>query len=78
MAEIEYINWLENSINKESIHYYEYSEFKDLQPVSMGAMGSVFRCNWKNTFLILKSFHNQISTLKEIINEVNIYESMKH
>ena len=67
------INWLESSITNGYLNYYEYSEFKNIQPLGNGSYGSVVRANWKNTDTILavKSFNNQALTFyKEIINEV--------
>lgn len=68
----EYISWLEDSITKEYLNYYEYSEFKNIQPIAKGAFGNVHRANWKNidTILVLKSFNNEKSTFKEVVNEV--------
>jgi hypothetical protein len=68
-----YINWLENSIDQDYVNYYEYSEFKNIQPLGEGAYGSVVRANLRNTdtILALKSFNNQTPTLyKEVVNEV--------
>ena len=67
-----YIDWLENSISNEHIKYYEYSDFKNLQPIGCGSYGNVVRANWKtNQFYALKSFNNDKITLKEVINEVH-------
>ena len=66
-------DWLEDSITNGYLNYYEYSEFKNIQPLGNGSYGSVVRANWKNTDTILavKSFNNQALTFyKEIINEV--------
>ena len=43
-----------------------------MQQIGNGAFGSIFRANWKSTdtVLVLKSFSNQTSTLKEVVNEV--------
>lgn len=67
-----YIDWLEKSIVNEHIKYYDYKDFHDIKPIGSGASGSICRTNWKNTDTIfaLKSFYNQRSTLKEIVNEV--------
>jgi hypothetical protein len=67
-----YINWLEKSIDDEYLTYYKYSEFKNIQPLAKGAFGYVYRTNWKNTgdILVLKSFNNEKSTIKEVVNEV--------
>ena len=66
-------DWLENSITNGYLNYYEYSEFKNIQPLGDGSYGSVVRANWKNTDTILavKSFNSQASTFyKDVINEV--------
>ena len=67
-----YISWLEKSIVNEYLNYYEYSEFINLQPIGSGSFGSVVRANWKNhdKFFALKTFNNDKTTLKEIVNEV--------
>ena len=67
-----YIDWLEKSINDEYINYYNYLEFKNLNPLGSGSYGRVFRANWKNTdgIFALKTFNNDKITLKEIVNEV--------
>ena len=68
-----YIDWLEKSIKEDTI-YYEYSDFKILQQIGSGSFGSVVRANWKNNQLYaLKSFNNNKSTLKEVVNEVHYY-----
>ena len=58
---INYVDWLENAIANEHLDYFEYSEFKNIQPIGKGSYGSVFRGNWKNTNTIfaLKFFNNQ-------------------
>jgi hypothetical protein len=63
------IYWLEKSI--EYFKYYDYKEFKDIQPIGRGSFGNVVRATWKSdTTLALKSFNNNKITLKEVINEV--------
>ena len=66
------INWLENFITKECIKRYEYSDFKNVQPIGKGSFGNVMRANWKTTnhFFALKSFNNDEITLKKVVNEV--------
>ncbi len=68
-----YIDWLEKSIASEYFKFYEYTDFKNIQPIGNGAFGKVFRANWKDTGTIfaLKSFDNCNSTLKEIVEEKN-------
>lgn len=64
---------LERTIVEEHIIYYEFSEFKNFQPIGSGSFGSVFRANWKNTnkYFALKRFNNDKTTLKEVVNEVS-------
>ena len=68
----DYITWLESSIYNQRIEYYEYSDFKNIERIGSGAFGCVYCANWKNTsnVLALKTFYNQKSTLKEVVNEV--------
>ena len=71
----EWINWIEESIAKESIKYYDYKHFNNIQEIGFGGFGKVYRANWKNSYsyLALKSFFNFNNiTAKEIINEVII------
>ena len=71
----EWINWIEEAIDKEHIKYYEYNQFSDFQQIGAGAFGKVFRINWKNLekHLALKSFYNvDNSSMKEIVREVVI------
>ena len=67
-----YIVWLEKSITDEYFKYYEYSDFKNIQPIGNSSFGTVSRANWKNTDTIfaLKCFDNRKSTLKGVVNEV--------
>ncbi|GET65601.1 kinase-like domain-containing protein [Rhizophagus irregularis DAOM 181602=DAOM 197198] len=67
-----YIDWLEKSIVDEYINYYDYSEFKNLEPLGNGSYGSVVRAKWRNsdTFFALKTFNSDKITLKEVVNEI--------
>ena len=66
------IDWLENSIADEHFRFYEYSDFKNVQKIGKGSFGNIMRVNWKDTHLIfaLKSFKDDIVSLKEVVNEV--------
>ncbi|RGB34940.1 hypothetical protein C1646_759926 [Rhizophagus diaphanus] len=66
---------LETLILERRIEYYEYSDFKNIQPIGRGAFGSVSRVTWKNTprYFALKSFNNDKQTLKEIIKELTLH-----
>ncbi|CAB4417862.1 unnamed protein product [Rhizophagus irregularis] len=73
-----YIEWLEKSIIDEHINFYDYSDFKNIQPIGSGSYGNVNRANWKNTdhFFALKSFSNDKQTLEEIVKELKIHRSV--
>ncbi len=69
----EYIDWIEKSIVNKHINYYKYSEFKIIhQPIEPDSFGNVVCASWKHTNWIfaLKSFNNEQTILKEIVNEV--------
>ncbi|GES98829.1 kinase-like domain-containing protein [Rhizophagus clarus] len=72
-----YIKWLEKSIIDEHINHYEYSDFKNIQPIGSGSYEIVNRANWKNTdyFFALKSFNNDKQTFEEIIKELRLHKS---
>ena len=68
----EYIDWIEKSICDEHINYYEYSDFKLIRPIGHGSSGNVLCASWKNANCVfaLKSFNDEQTTLKEVVNEV--------
>jgi hypothetical protein len=71
----EWINWIEESISKNQIKYYDYKHFNNIQKIGFGSFGKVSRANWKTSrnYLALKSFFvNNDVTIKEIVNEVII------
>ncbi|CAB4388151.1 unnamed protein product [Rhizophagus irregularis] len=39
----EWINWIEEAIDKEHIKYYEYKEFGNFQEIGAGSFGKVYR-----------------------------------
>jgi hypothetical protein len=69
----EWITWIEESVDKNQLKYYEYKEFNNFQEIGTGGFGKVYRANWKNLekHFALKSFFslNNI-TVKEIVREV--------
>jgi hypothetical protein len=69
-----WINWIENSIAKNQIKYYDYKHFNNIQEIGSGSFGKIYRANWKNSidYLALKSFFNFNITAEEIVNEVII------
>src|SRR6266498_4057780 len=71
----EYIDWIEKSIVDEHINYYKYSDFKLVQQIGHDPAGNVVCASWKhsNDIFALKSFKNEKTTLKEVVNEVRIY-----
>lgn len=66
------IDWLEKAIVEEHIKFYDYSHFNNIQEISIGSVGNIFRANWKDsdTVLVLKSSYKL--TVQEIVNEVII------
>jgi hypothetical protein len=71
----EWINWIEESISRKHIKYYDFKYFSDIQETGAGNFGKVYRANWKNSeqYLALKSFFNLDSvTIKELVHEVVI------
>ena len=72
----EWVNWIEEAVDKEYFKFYEYKQFSNLQQIGTGAFGKVFRANWKNSekYFALKSFFNLDNvTVKEIVREVIRY-----
>ena len=65
----EWIYWIEESISKNYIKYYEYKHFHNIEKIGNG---SIHRANWKNSeqYFALKSFNFDNATIKEIIHEV--------
>ncbi|GBB94540.1 hypothetical protein RclHR1_23780001 [Rhizophagus clarus] len=43
----EYINWIEEAIDKKHIKYYEYGNFNNIEKIGSGSFGIVYRANWK-------------------------------
>ena len=66
----EYIDWIEKSIDDGHINYYEYSDFKLIQPIIYGPSENVVCVSRKNTNFALKSFNNEKTALKEVVDEV--------
>ncbi|EXX72240.1 uncharacterized protein OCT59_024004 [Rhizophagus irregularis] len=70
----EWINWIEESIVKKQIKYYDQKLFNNIQEIGSGNFGRVYRASWKNShyFLALKSFINFDTIAKEIVNELKL------
>ena len=69
----EWNNWIEETISKKNIKYYEYGDFYNIQKIGRGHFGKVYRANWKNSekYFALKSlFKLENVAVKEIIHEV--------
>ncbi|GBB91953.1 hypothetical protein RclHR1_19420003 [Rhizophagus clarus] len=74
-----WINWVEESIVKEHLSYYEYNQFSDIQVIGAGVLGKVYRANYKNLKkqFALKSFFNlNNNTVKEIVREIKIWRKI--
>jgi hypothetical protein len=69
----EWINWIEESIAKKQIKYYDFKNFNNIQEIGSGNFGKVYRANWINShnYLALKSFKYFNIMVKEVVNEVN-------
>ena len=69
----EWINWIEEAISKNYVKYYEYNHFSNIQEIGSGSFKKVYRVNWENSHLALKSFFSfNHTTVKEIVQEVII------
>ena len=68
----EYIDWIEKSIVDGHVDYYEYSDFKPIQQIEHDSSEDVMCASWKHTnnLFTLKSFSNEMTVLKEVVNEV--------
>ncbi len=67
------INWIDESISKKHIRYYEYESFHNIQEIGSGGFAKVYRAKWKNSeqYLALKYFSNRdVNTVKELVREV--------
>ncbi|GET59505.1 kinase-like domain-containing protein [Rhizophagus irregularis DAOM 181602=DAOM 197198] len=58
----EWINWIEEAIDKEHIKYYEYKEFNKFQEIGTGSSGKVL---------------NNV-TVKEIVHELKIHRNVDY
>ncbi|CAB4396104.1 unnamed protein product [Rhizophagus irregularis] len=71
----EWVNWIEEAVDKEYFKYYEYNQFNNIQSIGTGGFGKVYRANWKNSEkqFALKSFFSLDNiTVKEIVRELKI------
>jgi hypothetical protein len=60
--------WLEKAITEKYLKYYKYNEFDNIEAISHGSFGSVYRAKWKGFDMALKYFDK--STIEEFVNEV--------
>ncbi|CAB4396145.1 unnamed protein product [Rhizophagus irregularis] len=71
----EWVNLIEEVVDKEHFKSYEYKQFNNIQHIGTGEFGNVYHANWKNSGeqFALKSFFslNKI-TVKEIVRELKI------
>ncbi|CAB4391063.1 unnamed protein product [Rhizophagus irregularis] len=69
------INWIEKTISKKRIKYYEYEYFNDIQEIDSEGFGKTFRVKWKksNQYLSLKSFKKFDNlVVKELVHELKL------
>ncbi|GBB88072.1 hypothetical protein RclHR1_01460022 [Rhizophagus clarus] len=75
-----WINWIEDSISKDYLEYFEYNHFSNIQEIGFGSFGKVYRANWKDhhhKHFVLKSFPTvNNTTIKEIIEELKLQYKM--
>ncbi|CAB4379483.1 unnamed protein product [Rhizophagus irregularis] len=70
--------WIEKSIVKKRIKYYDHKHFNNIQEIGFGNFGNVYRTNLNSShgFLALKSFINFDITAKDIVNELKLYREV--
>ena len=69
----EWNNWIEETISKKLIKYFEYKDFRNKKIIGKGAFGEIYRANYKNweQYLVLKSLFNLgNAAVKEVVHEV--------
>ena len=67
----EWVQWIEDGIDKSYINCYDYNEFQNINSIGAGGFGKVYRATWESseTVVALKSLKDN-SFIKEIVNEV--------
>ncbi|CAB4480525.1 unnamed protein product [Rhizophagus irregularis] len=71
----EWVNWIEEAVDKDYFKFYEYNQFNNIQHIGTGGFGKVYRANWKKSVkqFALKSFFSLDNvTVKEIVRELKI------
>lgn len=67
--------WIEKTIVKKQIKYYERKNFNIIQEIGRGRFSKVFRANWRDRdrYFALKTFfsYNNVA-MKELFHEVFI------
>jgi nickel-dependent lactate racemase len=69
----DWTNWIQESINKKHIKYYDHKHFSKFEEIGRGSSGRVFRARWKDSeqYFALKSFFNFDNVaIKELAHEV--------
>ncbi|PKK76715.1 kinase-like protein [Rhizophagus irregularis] len=72
----EWIDWIEKSISKKYIKYYEYDHFYNIKEIGSDSIGKFYRANWKNSnkYFVLRSFFNFNDTItKELVHELKLH-----
>ncbi|CAG8480244.1 6261_t:CDS:2 [Funneliformis caledonium] len=74
-----HIDWLEKSIVKDHIKFYNYSDFQNKSYIGKGSYGKVCRISWKKKQIFaLKSFNNSQFVIKEIVEELKLHRNVNY
>ncbi|GES87639.1 kinase-like domain-containing protein [Rhizophagus clarus] len=67
--------WIEDSISRKFIKYYEFKDFSNIQEIGFGDFAKVYRANWKNShkrYAIKTFFMINDVTIKSIVREIQL------
>ncbi|RIB08375.1 hypothetical protein C2G38_2147098 [Gigaspora rosea] len=70
---------IQKCLTEESIEFYEYSGFRDIELIGSGGYGDVYRAvlgNGKATVALKLFKKKNIVTIKEVINELKLHRKV--